>query len=160
MRVIVFSDTHGSISAVDKVITANENVCSHFIFLGDGVQEFDIVKEKYTDKHFYSVIGNCDKGGAPEEAVIEIYGAKIYMAHGHLLDVKNSLDGLLKKAREANAEIALFGHTHVRFYENIGGIHVLNPGSASQPEDDLPPSYAFIELSMYSVGCAHVDLDQ
>lgn len=158
MRVIVFSDTHGDFRAADSIMVSNLNVCDHYIFLGDGLQEFDIIKEKYPDKHYYCVAGNCDKAEVPEEAVIEIYGTKIYLTHGHLLGVKESLDRLIKNAKSAGAEIALFGHTHCRFNETINGIHVMNPGSASQPEDELPPSYAFIELSLYGSGCAHVDL--
>ena len=157
MRLIVFSDTHGNLAVIDQIITSNP-ISDHFLFLGDGIKEFEIVSMKYPEKHFYSVIGNCDKGGAPEEAVVEIYNTRIYMAHGHLLGVRNSLDRLIDNARAAKADIALFGHTHIRYYQQDKGLYILNPGSAFLPEDDLPPSYAFIDINITGIGCAHVDL--
>ena len=157
MRVIVLSDTHGNLAVIEKIIASNP-ISDHFVFLGDGVNEFEIASYKYPNKHFYSVLGNCDKGDAPEEQVIEIFGTKIYMAHGHLLGVRDSLDQLINNAKSARAEIALFGHTHGRLYKQERGLYILNPGSASQPEDDLPPSYAFIDINITGIGCAHVDL--
>ena len=66
--------------------------------------------------------------------------------------------GNISAARQINAQIALYGHTHRRYYKYENGLHILNPGSASQPKDDLPPSYAFIDLSPYGTSYALVDL--
>ena len=157
MRIIVFSDTHGNMNVIDKIIADNQ-FSNHFMFLGDGLKELEIVRLKYPDKKFYAVLGNCDKGDAPEEQVVTIGGARIYMAHGHLLGVKESLDELKERARENKADAALFGHTHERYFEYEGGMFVLNPGSASQPADDLPPSYAFIDIGLTGVGGTHIDI--
>ena len=158
MRIIVFSDTHGNISAARQIFDLNKQICEHFIFLGDGLKELEVMKEIYTDKHIYCVSGNCDEPVIPSTDVIEIFKTKILLAHGHDLDVKNSYDTLISLAKESNAQIALYGHTHCRYYKYKNGLHILNPGSASQPKDDLPPSYAFIDLSPYGTSCALVDL--
>ena len=157
MRIIVFSDTHGNMAVIDKIIADNP-FSNNFLFLGDGLKEVEIVKLKYPDKKFYCVLGNCDKGDAPEEQVINLFGAKIYMAHGHLLGVKDSLEQLEANARANKADVALFGHTHERYFGYEGGLFVLNPGSASQPADDLPPSYAFIDVGITGVGGTHIDI--
>ncbi len=157
MRLIVLSDTHGNLAVIERIISQNP-ISDHFLFLGDGVDEFEVERMKYPNKHFYSVLGNCDKGGAPEEKVVDIFNTRIYMAHGHLLGVRESLDTFLEKAKAAKADIALFGHTHIRYAKRENGIFVLNPGSASQPEDDLPPSYAFIDIGITGFGGAHIDL--
>ena len=35
-------------------------------------------------------------------------------------------------AQEAGAQLAMFGHTHQVYYEQIGGVQVLNPGTAGR----------------------------
>ena len=158
MRVIVFSDTHGNQAAADKIIQDN-NSCDHFIFLGDGTYEVNILKSKYPEKSIFSVAGNCDKGIEPTSAVIELFNTRIYMTHGHLYNVSEGIDEIVKNAKKEKAMIALFGHTHKRFYEEINGIFVLNPGSASIPKDSLPPSCAFIDISPYGISCMIIDLN-
>ena len=39
------------------------------------------------------------------------------------------------------------------------GIHILNPGSAGQPRDGKPASYAYIDITKDGgIFCSHVDL--
>lgn len=158
MRVIVFSDTHGNQAAADKIIQEN-NSCEHFIFLGDGIHEIDILKSKYPEKSIFCVAGNCDKTTAPTSAVIELFNTRIYMTHGHLYDATETIDKIVENAKKEKAMIALFGHTHKRFSEMINGIYVLNPGSASIPKDGLPTSCAFIDITIYGISCMLIDLN-
>ncbi len=158
MRIIVFSDTHGNISAAKKIFETNSNICDHYIFLGDGLKELELMKLLFPDKKIFCVSGNCDEPVCPPSDVIEIFKTKIFITHGHTLNVKESHDTLIKNAKEANAQIALYGHTHKRYYKYEHGLHILNPGSASQPKDELPPCYAFIDISPYGISCALVDL--
>ncbi len=37
---------------------------------------------------------------------------------------------------------AFYGHTHVAKYEQIGGIHVINPGSISQSRSQIEETFA------------------
>lgn len=157
MRLIVFSDTHGNVGAADKIVQINP-ISDHFLFVGDGLKEMEVIKRKYPEKHFYCVAGNIDPLGTPTSAVVELFGIKIFMAHGHLLGVREGIDTLMRRASEEKPDVVLFGHTHCRFHEVIGGVHVLNPGSASQPKDGLPPSYAFIDVNLSGVGCVLMDL--
>lgn len=158
MRVIVFSDTHGNMAAVDKIITDNIS-CDHLIFLGDGMEEVDILKTKYPDKSIFCVAGNCDKCDAPTSLVIELFNTRIFMTHGHLFDVTESTDKLVKTAVKEKAMFALFGHTHKRYYKEENGMYILNPGSASLPKDGLPPSCAFIDITPYGISCMLIDLN-
>ena len=158
MRIIVFSDTHGNVAAAKQVFEINKNTCDHFIFLGDGLKELALMKELYPDKKVYCVSGNCDAPTCYSSDVIEIFKTKIFMTHGHYLNVKESHDTLIQRAKEENAVMALYGHTHCRFYEYIDGIHVLNPGSAGCPRDFMPACYAYIDITDAGIFCAHVDL--
>lgn len=157
MRVIVFSDTHGNLAAADHIFQANK-LCDHFIFLGDGLDEMNVIKVKYPDKHFYCVSGNCDHGDTPTSQIIEIFGHRMFLTHGHLFNVRATLDELIDAAHKEHVEFILFGHTHCRFYKQENGLYIINPGSAAQPKDGLPAGYVFIELTPCGVSCAHVDL--
>lgn len=49
---------------------------------------------------------------------------------------------LAEKATALGCEFAFYGHTHVAKYENIGGVHVINPGSISQSRSRVEETYA------------------
>ena len=158
MRIIVFSDTHGHFSAMHKIFKRNSSV-EHFIFLGDGLDDLEHIRRLYPEKQILCVSGNCDFGAEyPSADVAVIGGIKIFFTHGHRYDVRFTNAKVRMKAMELGAKIALYGHTHCRYYEYLDGIHMLNPGSASQPRDGLPPSYAFIDITPKGIMCAHVDL--
>lgn len=157
MRIIAFSDTHGNTSIADKIITDNIS-CDHFIFLGDGMEEVEILRSKYPEKSIFCVAGNCDKCSAPTSMVIELFNTRFFITHGHLYDVNGSIEQLTKLAVKEKATFALFGHTHKRYYSEQSGLYILNPGSASLPKDGLPPSCAFIDITPYGISCMLIDL--
>ena len=51
------------------------------------------------------------------------------MTHGHLYRVKYDTAGLANAGLYRGADIVLFGHTHVPFWDSINGMTLLNPGS-------------------------------
>ena len=158
MRIIVYSDTHGKFSAHAEILKRNEDADA-FIFLGDGEREFEKIKSLYPNKTMVNVAGNCDSGSMSLCSDIFMAGdTKILFTHGHIFGVKYSLNRLVYKAEEIGAKIALFGHTHQRFYAYENGIHILNPGSAAGPRDFKGPSYAFIDILDSGIICNHVDL--
>ena len=158
MRIIVYSDTHGSFSAHAEIFQRNDTA-DDFLFLGDGERELDTIRLLYPDKTVVNVAGNCDFGSmTPAVDIFMANGTKILFTHGHTLGVKYSTDRLFYKAKEIDAKIVLFGHTHCRHYSYEEGIHILNPGSASQPRDFKGKSYAFIDILDSGIVCNHVDL--
>ena len=159
MRIIVFSDTHGNLSAVKKIFRRNGNA-DLFIFLGDGEREVDQVRHHYLDQKVLQVSGNCDFGSFTKTSDIYMTpsGLKIFFTHGHRWAVKYTTDKLLEQAKSINAQIVLFGHTHCRYYEYGDGVHILTPGSAGNPRDFMPASYAYIDITDQGIFCAHVDL--
>lgn len=158
MRIVVFSDTHGSSGAVEKIIAKNPDV-RNFIFLGDGEREIERARSLHTDIEFCCVCGNCDYHSFnPDTDIFVREGHKIIFTHGHNHGVKYSLDRLYQLAKNNRADIALFGHTHCRHLEYRDGIYLLNPGSAALPRDGKGSSYAFIDIEKGGVFCSHVDL--
>lgn len=69
---------------------------------------------------------------------------KAFITHGHLYNVEyDRLDSLVYAAQEHGAKIAMYGHTHRPLYEEIGGVKVLNPGSAGK---GMKPTWALVEV--------------
>lgn len=158
MKIVVFSDTHGLTSSAQDVVEKNLDA-DLFIFLGDGENDYNFVYNNYPQKSFLGVAGNCDYySKLPDVGEFFLKGKKIVYTHGHRYNVRASIDVLYCLAKEREADIVLFGHTHERFYSVRDGIHFLNPGSATIPRDGKGRSYAVIELTEKTIDIKHFDL--
>ena len=78
-------------------------------------------------------------------------GRKLLVVHGSPMsnddDIYPSITnvGLALKLGDKQPEILVCGHTHIPFIKRIGGVLIINCGSAGQPVDGDPrPSYAIL----------------
>lgn len=143
MRILVVSDTHGDFYSFKKAIEAQRSA-EIIIHCGDSRDELDNIRMLYPNKAIIAVKGNCDFSSmlpSVEERVIE--GKKLFITHGHLYNAKMTLYPLCCAAREAKADIVLFGHTHNAIAEYDNGLYILNPGSLS----GYNASYAYIDIT-------------
>lgn len=129
-KVLVLSDSHGDINTVKKIIK-REKDCNTIIHLGDHFTDLEEVKID-PKKTVLSVRGNCDWSGADTEELIDIMGTRIFLTHGHLYGVKYTYTELFYRARELEADLVLFGHTHEAMNEDFEGIRLYNPGTTSR----------------------------
>lgn len=137
MRALILSDIHGETTTLRwllEEVWKQVGPIDAYICLGDGVRDFDNAESfiRQRDEHatMYAVRGNCDFTAAhPDRLVIHLGGLKIYLTHGHIHRVKGGLDYLRSAAREAGADIALYGHTH-RANVEYTTPWLLNPGAA------------------------------
>lgn len=137
MRIGVVSDSHGNLYMLDKAIKMMEPL-DLIIHLGDDYRDIIKLKEKYKLPIEY-VSGNNDFTAEKiSEKVINIKGKNIFMTHGHRYNVYYGIDSLYFKALEENAQLVLYGHTHVQDIKNSFGVVFLNPGSVSRPRDGKP----------------------
>jgi uncharacterized protein len=141
MRILVVSDSHGN---PDLLLAAvrHTGYTDMFLHLGDGLRDCAVLEGKY-DGQIYMVRGNCDF--VPYdiyEQIIPLDGASIYMTHGHLFDVKNTLNKIWLKGREVGADVVCFGHTHIPLLEKQGNLTLLNPGSLKHGK-----TYGMIEIT-------------
>lgn len=132
MRVLVLSDSHSSMRFMRLCV--NRVKPDVMIHLGDHFDDGEALNEEFPHIRFYQVAGNCDRYRVPPHAreilVMPIGGVRFYMTHGHIHRVKQVLSLLMRDAREAEADIALFGHTHMAYCEReADGLWVMNPGS-------------------------------
>ena len=140
-KLAVFSDSHGNVSGLTSALdTINE--CDYFVFLGDGNRDIDKIAEKITVP-VYRVRGNCDMfSDIPTELVIRVGETDFFLTHGNYYGVKSSFISLAAKAREQGCSYALFGHTHSSVEKDLGGVTVINPGTAARCDKS---SFAIIE---------------
>ena len=153
MRIIILSDTHGNYSALENILLRNADA-DWFIHLGDGERELDrfIASNPFYERKIIRVAGNCDYHSMHHDTfILPAAYCKIFATHGHLYNVKNSLDELKATAKENGCNIVLYGHTHSRFMHEEDGLYIMNPGSASYPRDGKPASFGHIDISLYGV---------
>ena len=107
------------------------------IHLGDHDRDALVLREEFPDTPLYSVCGNCDLMPlSPEKLVVQLGPVKALLTHGHIYNVSRwQADSLVYAAQEAGAQIAMFGHTHRAVNDQLGGVTLLNPGTAGKGAD-------------------------
>ena len=145
MLIAVISDTH----RVAKYINiAKEYIKSAdvLIHLGDNSEDIEELTKGFKGK-VYGVRGNCDfTNNYPKENIIVLEGKKILITHGDLYGVKYSLTNLYYRAKEVEADIVLFGHSHIPIVEKHNDICLMNPGSISHGACMAKRSLGYIEI--------------
>ena len=130
-KILVFSDSHGRAEYVMRILD-KEPDCQTVFFLGDGMGEVERVIPMYPDKKFIAVKGNNDfQYYAEPYAYKHIDGVTFMACHGDMLSVRYTLRDLFNKAHSVRANVALYGHTHVKnvAYDSYSGVCAVNPGA-------------------------------
>lgn len=130
-RIVVISDSHGDTDALRRVLEQQPTARAIF-HLGDGAREMESLAETCSAP-VYQVLGNCDSRllQHPPTQEVVLGGCRIFATHGHLYGVKHDIYRLTCAAREREATLALFGHTHTPFTAYEEGLYLVNPGSVS-----------------------------
>ena len=168
MKMLVFSDIHGSMPATRQIISlAAHHKPAAILLLGDILYHGarNMLPEGYAPKEVAAALaplaelivaiqGNCDAEVdamvlpfplASDFSWILAEDLRIFATHGHRYN-PNSLPAL----REG--DVLLFGHTHVPLARTTAaGIHLCNPGSLALPKEDHPPCYGILENGVFSV---------
>lgn len=143
MKYLIVSDNHGDRQILVDLLAEFSGKVDTFIHCGDSeLQPSDPLWQTYQ-----VVGGNCDYSPEYEDAkIIKTPLDTIYVTHGHLADVRFGVTTLGLQAQQADASIAVFGHTHQIACEKVGHRLFLNPGSISQPRGPIQiKSFAIIE---------------
>lgn len=146
MKLFVISDTHGKTDRVKEVYGKLKGM-DMIVHLGDFQKDAKGL-EKELGIDVISVKGNTDGSTSSKDyKILETEFGKILLVHGHMEQVKFSLQNLLYRTKELGCKAALFGHTHEPFYGEFDGIYLVNPGSLSLPRDEKRASYAIVTIN-------------
>ena len=157
MKVLIVSDTHGKncnlLQTMERV-----SPIDLLIHLGDcgGAEDFIIAAAPCATE---MVAGNNDFfNDFPKEKLISIGKYTVLLTHGHRYGVYYSTQELFETAVRCNADIVMFGHTHVPMIDLNHGIWMINPGSMTLPrQNGRIPTYIIMDLD--SMGNAHFTLN-
>ena len=147
MKIIVFSDSHRELEGMRQVIA--QTGPDYVFHLGDHDSDAEQLSRDFPALPVAMVRGNCDGwSDTPKTLCFALGGLRFFLCHGHTYGVKGSFLRAEYAAREQNADVLLFGHTHEAYYEyrDLGGgrrLYVLNPGSCGCSWE---PSYGKIVI--------------
>lgn len=160
MRIGVVSDTHGSLKYFEQALKTLGN-CDYIIHGGDvlyhgprnplpeGYQPKELAEKINTLQNIFFARGNCDADvdqmviKHPIQSpylLLQLGKYKILVCHGYTKEKSQ----YIQMAKDYQADIFIYGHTHVKELFKDGALVVLNPGSTSLPKDNLH-SVAIIE---------------
>ncbi len=141
MKLLIISDTHSRTARLRAVLDMHKDADA-LIFLGDGISDLERVRGDEYPFTIFCVRGNCDVlnasfGNLPiaEEGCVTLGGYKLLFMHGHTRGVKSSMVNAVYAARELEADVLLYGHTHIPqegYFpptEKSKALYVFNPGS-------------------------------
>jgi putative phosphoesterase len=143
----IISDTHGTVPAAVHDALAGVD---HILHAGD-VGPVDVITELETIAPVSAVLGNTDHGLVLPETRVEEFAMHKFLVH-HIVDLSMPSKRVRTMLRAEQPDVVVFGHTHIPFHEEIGGILYLNPGSACQPRDFSAPGVVVVD-------CAPTGLD-
>ncbi len=157
MKVLIVSDTHGRnhylIDTINRVAPIDL-----LIHLGDLESGEEYIKSMLNCPAEF-VSGNNDFfNGLPKDKIIHIGKYTVMLTHGHRYGVNFSTGTLQETARRQQADIVMFGHTHVPLIDLTGSVWTINPGSLALPRQyGRVPTYIIMEID--SEGEAHFTLN-
>lgn len=143
-KILIFSDTHGSIDDCIDIINAEKSLDA-VIHAGDCARDAEDLISIFPDVPIHYVSGNNDwRTSAPLNLLLKIGGKNIFVTHGHEYKVKYEYNftTLADKAKQHNADLVIFGHTHKPQTEYSGKMILLNSGSVR-----FTRTYAEVEIN-------------
>ena len=115
---------------------------SHILHAGD-IGNANIISELEEIAPVTAVFGNTDMNlPFKETEIIELAGRK-FLIH-HIVNPVAPGERVLERIARALPDVIVFGHTHKRFCETIGGILFFNPGYSGRPKLNLERSAAIL----------------
>ena len=146
MRIGVISDTHGFLDGRVYHIFDGVTQILHAGDVGDDI----ILDELEEIAPTVAVSGNVDGSPNPRRPLKwcgTLFGLKICMTHGHLLDARDYNGSALKFFPGENPQLVIHGHSHVGKNETRDGVMFLNPGAACRPRFRDVSSVAIVEIA-------------
>jgi uncharacterized protein len=143
MKIGIISDTHGDRPKMKRVLVRLKDT-DCLLHAGDLYRDVLWMQGLYHGS-VTGVTGNSDPADSgPSLQLIEADNLKIMLCHGHIYHVQRSLTHLYYRGLEKQANVVVFGHTHIPLILNEG-LLMINPGSLGRPRTSHGPTYAVLE---------------
>ena len=154
MKIGVISDTHNFLDL--KIPGLFEGV-SHILHAGDIGLPW-ILTELESIAPVTAVGGNTDDPVMrhDETKLVELAGRK-FIVH-HIVNPAAPAEKLQRLMAQERPDAVVFGHTHKRFCEMIGGVFYLNPGYAGKPKPGLERSVAVLHCNEKEIRAEYFEL--
>lgn len=147
MKILIVSDTHGSLETFREVLR-REAPFEYLIHAGDVEEQEDLVEEE-AGCPCTIVRGNNDFfTDLPDDAEIELGGIPIFVSHGHHYSVSFGNERFREETKKRGCRIGIYGHTHrPEIDDSDPRCEILNPGSLTYPrQEGRQPSYIVMEI--------------
>lgn len=139
------SDTHGNVVIGERIVKNIENM-DLLIHAGDFIKDAEKLAERLSIR-VEAVVGNCDyPRTSPQELTLDLEGVKVYITHGHRFEHHDFFNSMMERAGEVEADLVVFGHTHLATSFKEGNTVFFNPGSISSPRL-RGPTYGIIKIN-------------
>lgn len=157
MKILIVSDSHGKDDYLFQTIQRVSPI-DLMVHLGDlgGHEEYI---QSITPCPVEMVSGNNDRfNGLPNEKMIKIGNYSVMLTHGHRYGVYFNTCPIKEAAKLRQADIVMFGHTHVPMIDTKDSVWAINPGSIALPRQrGRIPTFIIIDIDME--GKAHFTLN-
>jgi len=157
MKILVVSDTHGKDGNLFHTLQKIGPI-DLLIHLGDICRSDKYIKS-IAPCPVEMVCGNNDFfTNIPKEKVITIGDYSVFLTHGHKYGVYYGTQQIKEAAKAKQADIVMFGHTHIPMIDLSDDIWAVNPGSLALPRQRGGiPTYIIMDIDR--IGKAHFTLN-
>ncbi|AKI97191.1 phosphodiesterase [Kosmotoga pacifica] len=154
-RILVVSDTHGSIVRFNRILEISGNVdliihAGDYLYHGprnripEGYNPAELgARFKMLRDKLVGVRGNCD-------ADVDLMIMEVNELPWHRLECINSMRFLIYHGHRTveidDANVVISGHSHIHELKKHDGKLILNPGSPSLPKDSTSGTFGLIEF--------------
>lgn len=151
LDVLVVSDTHAPRfwKALPDPLRAPLERADLVLHAGD-VCTPDVLDTLAEYAPVHVVLGNNDGpevagwgGGVPETLELDLAGLRVAMIHDS--GAKGGRDRRMRR-RFADAELVVFGHSHIPMDDDSGAVHLFNPGSPTDKRRQPRPTYGWLRI--------------
>lgn len=141
MKIGVISDTHGWLDPrVEKLFAGVD----HILHAGDIGSPMIELELKFLAP-VTLVLGNNDPDLTFRETELVTLADKKILIH-HIVNPRALSEKVQARIERDRPDVVVFGHTHKKFAETVGGVLFFNPGYAGKPKFGAERSVAFLHL--------------
>ena len=159
MRVVVLADTHAPRRwrGCPPQVAAQLAGADLILHAGD-VCTADVLDELATFAPVRVVLGNNDgpdvaAWGAPESVLLELDGVQVAMIHD-----SGPAQGRIRRMRRRfpEADLVVYGHSHIPMDLTENGLRIFNPGSATDRRRQPHGTVGLLQIRAGRVESAHI----